>query len=74
MITAVMENLMELSELKVSAIDKNVRFSDPNKAKEIMDTRRKHISITYMCWITKGIGCDGVDLYQQKTLIMIFLN
>ncbi len=60
-----------------SKIENNIRFSTRGMtAHEFMQLRRTNIKITYMAWITLKPKYDDFweELYEPKTVILIFLN
>jgi len=66
---------LELSELKVSIIDKDVSFhKEYGGIKGLMHLRHLYLKCTFMAWFTKELKFDGDDLYNNRSVILIFLN
>jgi hypothetical protein len=61
----------------LSKIDSNVPFTwqgTENQKKKIMKTRNMHRNITQILWLNKKPIIENGVVYNQKALLLIYLN
>ena len=65
-----------IEDFESSFFSHNIRFTTSYLSpKGVIRTRRKYINITQMIWITNQLVIDsGYNVYNPKSLIMLFLN